>query len=361
MFKENSHSYRIMALISMTGECSEKALSILIPHEPYRNKLVSNLVTQKMITRYQKNNLTGFRLARNSKKFLLEIAENRFGFFLQDGADYTMRRSPVPYRLRQHRISETLAMMEQSEIEIYRDNKNDIFEKNPKQTDKTTYSSFYLAKEVKSQPYLTRKIISSKMTGIWITENSAWLCYQSSQELFWWFNNIERRADTLMCSMLQTAGINIDENNLLLFGDTMEQVKKYLREDLMKKYIMKTSFRRFCFVQMDENGIFLIKLMNNNDMYEYLLSALAEDLHKKDHSFILNDGYNESGLPVLICIDCDLKRLITFKLQLDYAKCRGEVICFDFQAEGIKEFCGKNIDLMLVESDKIKEAFFQNS
>ena len=358
MFKENSHSYRIMALIGMTGECSEKALSILIPHEPYRNKVISRLITKKAITKHQKNNLMGFRLTRNSKKMLLEIAEERFGFFLQDGADYTMRRSSVSYRLRQHRISETLAMMEQAKFIIHRDNKNDIFEETPTHTDKIMDSVFYLSKEIKSQKDLTRKIISSKITGLLLSENSAWLCYQSSQELFWWSDNIERRTETLIWLMLKDAGIYFDECDALLFGDSMKQAKAHLANRLMTDYLQRTSFRRFCFIQMDENGIMLLKLLDNKPLYNNFFQILSEDLTPSPNTYIIQDGLNAEGRPVLICIDCDLKRLVIFRNQLYFSNNHGEVICFDFQENAIKEFCGKNISISTVDSKKVWEAFF---
>ena len=358
MFKENTQSYRIMALISMTGECSEKALSLLIPQEPYRNKLISSLIRKNLITRYRRNDLLGFRLTRNGKKTILQSDSERYGFFLQDGADYSMRRSQITYRIRQHRISETLAIMERTNVEIYRNNKNDFFEKNPKQVDKTSSSNFYLPKEIKAQAILTRKIISSKMTGIWVTDKSAWFCYQSAKELFWWFDNIEYRAKILICSILQNAGLNIIQNNALLFGDTMEQAKIHLEDGLMRKYILDSHFDRFCFVPMDENGIMLLQLLNNKDLYDYLLSVLAEDLYQDINSYVTQDGFDSDGLPNLICIDCDLKRIITFNTQLYHSRKPGIIICFDFQRDAIKEYCVDNISFLAVDSNKIKEAFF---
>ena len=77
----------------------------------------------------------------------------------------------------------------------------------------------------------------------------------------------------------------------------------------------------------------------------------------KEMNYILNDGYNKNGLPVLVCIDCDLKRLISFKTHLDYANCSGEVICFDFQKTAIQEFCNDNIEISTVDSERVRELF----
>ena len=357
MFKENSPSYRIMALICMCGECSEKALSILIPHESNRNRLITSLITKKLIVKYQKNDLLGFRLTGKAKKMILLTASERFGFFLENGADYSMRRSSIPYRLRQHRISETLAMMERAEIEIYRNSKYNIFEKVLDQSEKLSSSAFYLPKEIKTQQKPIQKIINSKMTGLWITEDASWLCYQSSEEFLKQFNNIEHRAEILIHSKLQTNGLDINCCDTILFGNTMDTAKTYLNNSLIQNYIQNSPFRRFCHIQMDENGIMLLKLLNNKNLYEQLLAVLTEDLQKNKNSYIMQDGFNPEGLPVLICIDCDLKRLLFFRNQLCYSRKYGQIICFDFQENSLKEFCGENISIAIVDSSKVKSAF----
>ena len=345
----------------MSGECSEKAISILIPQKNHRTRLLSKLTSNKLIKKYQKDGLLGLRLAIKAKRFLLQSDPNRFSLFLSNGADYSMRRSSAVTRNRQHRISETLAMMKRAGIETYTDNKIDLFAKNRSQTGKNTVSIYFSPKEVKSQSDLTRKIINSKLTGVWINEDTAWLCYHTAEELFWWYENVEKRADILIQSMLKTVGIEIPSSDALLFGNTIAQAKMCLEDAKIRSDLLNSAFRRFCFIQMDENGIMLLQILNDKELYEYLFSVLTEDLQKKNQNYILNDGYNEEGLPVLICIDCDLKRLITFKTQLGYAECRGEIICFDFQKEGIKEFCGDNITLTLVDSDIIREEFYTNA
>ena len=360
MFKENSPSYRIMALICMCGECSEKALSILIADEPNRNKLITSLITKKLIIRYQKNELVGFRLTRNAKKMILLTASERFGFFLENGADYSMRRASIPYRLRQHRISETLAMMERAEIETYRNSKYNIFEKVLDQAKELSSSAFYLPKEIKTQQKPIQKIINSKMTGLWITEDAARLCYQSSKEFLKQFNNIEHRAETLIHSKLQTSGLDINCCDAILFGNTMEPVKTYLNNSLIQNYIQRSPFRRFCYIPMDENGIMLLKLLNSPNLYNHLLTILAEDLHPKEDSYLLNDGFTKNGLPTLICIDCDLKRLATFRTQLNYSGKSGEVICFDFQKDSMKEIFGKNIYIATIDSNIIRKLILIN-
>lgn len=109
---------------------------------------------------------------------------------------------------------------------------------------------------------------------------------------------------------------------------------------------------------MDENGVMLLKLLGNKPLYDDLRQILAEDLQPNPDAYIVQDGFNPEGYPVLICIDCDLKRLMIFRNQLVLSGKHREVICFDFQKDAIKEFCGKTISITTVDSNQIKEAFF---
>ena len=173
--------------------------------------------------------------------------------------------------------------------------------------------------------------------------------------------DIERRAETLMRLMLRDADIYFDNCDALLFGDSIEQAKAHLANGLMTDYLQRSSFRRFCFIQMDENGIMLLKLLNDKPLYDHIIQILSEDLKPNPNAYIVQDGINPEGHPVLICLDCDLKRLVTFRNQLYLSGNHGEVICFDFQEDAIKEFCGKNISISTIDSNKIKESFFLNN
>lgn len=342
MMEKNSQAYQLLTLICMSGECSEKAISIFIPDQDQRNRLLSKLIANKLVKKYQKDNMTGLRLTRKSKEFLYTSEPDRFSLYLSNGADYSMRRSSITTRNRQHRISETIAMIQRVCMEKYQN-----------QADKPNISAFLSAKEVKSNG----TIIISKLTGVWLNENTPWVCYHTAEESFFWYENVEKRAAALVHSMTKTTITKTSFVNALLFGNTITQAKMCLESPKMPMTLQNSNFHRFCFIPLDENGIMLLQLLKNRELYENLFSILTEDLHKKEMNYILNDGYNKDGLPVLVCIDCDLKRLVSFKTQLDYANCSGEVICFDFQKAAILEFCNDNIEISTVDSEKVKELF----
>ena len=358
MIARDSQSYRALALIAQSGECSYEALDVLIPQKSYQKKVMLKLLKERLITRYENDSVQGYRLARKGKELLLTLDPDRFSFYLADGADFNMRRSKLIPRLRQHRISEVLAFMENCNIKTYYDQKPQLFAAERLRAE--VQSVFYLPKEIKVQQALTRKIISSRFVGVSLSDSDLWICYNMGSELPCWYENIEQRARILIPSMLNWQGISYDEASALMFGHGMEQLRLIWENPYMQVNIRNTGFQRFCYIPLDEKGQLQLKIMQAEELYEYLKKLLSEDLSKPSHASIINDGMNQNGNYTLICIDMDLKRLIQFIQQLRFLNRKGEVICFDFQAEVIEDLCGDYVKLSTVNSDVINKLYEEN-
>ncbi|WP_458398214.1 hypothetical protein [Anaerotignum sp.] len=360
MIVRNSQSYRLLTLVAMSGECSKEAMELLMPQDSYRKKLMMQLTGDNLIKVYEKNAVKGYRLSRRGKILLLQMDGERFGFFLEEGADATMRRSKLPQRERQHRISEVLAMMESSGAEIYWDRKEHIFEDPDGQIVVISQSAFYLPKEVKSQMDLSRKIINSKLAGVWLTESAVWVCYNMGPRLINWYENVEVRADILIRSILKKKGMNFHGSCAVLFGENMVQAKLCLEDPMTRAYFANSSFERICFVPLDEQGKALLQIIGDADMYEHLREGLMEDLVQERIGTIACDGVSPDGRYVLICTDMDLKRLIQFNTRMQYSNGRGEVYCFGFQKNVIGDFCSENIEVVEVDFEMVREVFGLN-
>lgn len=356
---KESQSYLILAVVCMAGESSENAIALLVPQESYRQKILYKLLGDKLLYIYKKDGIKGYRLTKKGKETLLLIDYERFGFFSSDGADFSMRRSNLSHRQRQHRISETIAIMEKSGVEIYYDKKIRIFEEESAQPVVFSQSAFFHAKEVKAQGNLTKKMGNSRMTGVWLTSGSIWFCYNAGSGIMKWFENVERRADILVRSILKNQGMNCEAANAILFGENVDQALTYLTDHKCRGYILNSVFERFCFVPMNSAGTFLLRLLGDAEKYNYLMAVLSEDLDGvKEDDRIEHYGYNAEGEPVLICIDFDLKRLLQFLTQLRYLEKCGEIICFDFQKEVIESFCDERTKISPVDFETFRESFF---
>ena len=360
MVVKNSQSYRLLSLVAMSGECSKEAMALLMPQESYRKKLLLQLMRDKLLKVYEKDGVMGYRLGRIGKETLLQIDHERFSFFLEDGADANMRRTKLPQRERQHRVSEVLAMMESSDAVIYRDRKNQIFGYGEKQTGEIAQSAFYLPNEVKEQTDLTRKIINSKLAGVWQSEGAVWVCYNMGSQRMNWYENVERRTGHLVCSVIREKGLESNAVSMILLGNSMEEALLCLDDPKSRTHFVNSFYKRVCFVPLDENGKQMLRLLGNAEMYEELKIVLQEDLEKKGIGNIECDGIDPDGRYVLILMDMDLKRLIRFCMQMRYINGCGDVYCFDFQGEVVRRFCSKSITISELYFEKVSETLELN-
>ena len=355
MVVKSSQSYRLLSLVAMSGECSKEAMAFLMPQESYRKKLLLQLMRDKLLKVYEKDGLMGYRLGRLGKETLLQIDQERFSFFLEDGADANMRRSKLLQRERRHRVSEVLAMMESGGIETYRDRKKQIFGYGGRQIDEVAQSAFYLPNEVKEQTELTRKIINSRLAGVWQAEGVVWVCYNMGSQRMNWYENVERRAGHLVCSVMREKGVERKTASMILFGDSMEQALLCLDDPKSRTHFLNSFYDRVCFVPLNDDGKTLFRLLRNAEVYEELKTVLQEDLEKKGIGNIECDGIDSEGRFVLICIDMDLKRLVRFQYQMQIFGSRGDVYCFGFQKDVIREYCSEKIKISEVDFEKVSE------
>ena len=64
---------------------------------------------------------------------------------------------------------------------------------------------------------------------------------------------------------------------------------------------------------------------------------------------IENDAVTEDGTPILFAFHLDLPRLYRFYAALELHNRNGIIICFDFQADAMRPFCGSRIALQTID------------
>lgn len=170
---------------------------------------------ENKIVRYQKDGLKGYRLTISGKRWMLQSDFKRFTYFLENGADASMRRSDLSHRKRQHRLAEMMALFFLSGTNLFRDEKPNIFQEHQTET-KLPQSAFFSSREWKDMGSLSTKVISSRGAGVWLTKYAVWLCYHLDGVTSW-YGNVEKRADILLRSVLQQKGYSFSETKALLF------------------------------------------------------------------------------------------------------------------------------------------------
>ena len=76
---------------------------------------------------------------------------------------------------------------------------------------------------------------------------------------------------------------------------------------------------------------------------------------------IENDATDAQGDPVLFAYLLDLPRILRFDRALELQDRQGTVICFDFQAEVLRQFCCKNISFEVINLQKYERGILHQA
>lgn len=73
---------------------------------------------------------------------------------------------------------------------------------------------------------------------------------------------------------------------------------------------------------------------------------------------IEHDGVSPDGSPVLFGYFCDLPRIARFNTSLELSERPGTLICFDFQAEVLRSYCGSRVRFQTIDFTKFEGRLF---
>ena len=112
--------------------------------------------------------------------------------------------------------------------------------------------------------------------------------------------------------------------------------------------------------------------LTNNHQGEVILALLCDPLKTAELNRILSQGLiagntgkaieqdaaERDGTPVLFGYSCDLPRIARFSTSLDLMERPGTLICFDFQAEVLRRYCGGRVRFQTIDFTKFEGRLF---
>jgi len=183
------------------GEVPSIQIKRLAGGERYKELVIIELRKRKFIYTFYQEKLRGLRLTGKAKDLLIEDAPDRFSFFLIGSTDTNIIKSEFKRRLRLHRVAQAFITMLNADIEVFRDEKPNVFAPvaNAAEID---YPSFYLSREVKELGERATAIRGSRSVGILLTASAAFAVYNMGEALMKWDYRAEMRVKTLMTTLL---------------------------------------------------------------------------------------------------------------------------------------------------------------
>ena len=190
--------------------------------------------------------------------------------------------------------------------------------------------------------------------------------YNSGAALMKWRYKSELRVKTLLWRVLcqqRLAGQYHTENVYgLVLGDSMELGYQILTSTGGVKhdyFMLDGSYDHFYFLTNDHQGEGILALLCDPAKTAELDRILSQGLTVGNPvRAIEQDAAEPDGTPVLFGYFCDLPRIVRFNTSLELMERPGTLICFDFQADVLRRYCGGRVRLQTIDFTKFEGRLF---
>lgn len=360
----DSASYELLSLTALCGEFPCDSAARLIGSESYRKKIVTGLTHNRLLRIFSRNHLRGYRLGIRGKRLLQDQEAERFLFYLSGCGNTNAIKSEPSRRLRLHRIARTYITMKYAGITIFRDEKPPLFSPDTKNAISIEDVYFYDSREMKELRSEMLKIYGSRMTGALFTPKQAFAVFNAMDSIPTFDPQIERRAKVMLqrvCQIRTVATRKVDGILLADHWQTLYILLENTKSSEKEYFLFGEGYEHFYFITNDYYGEALLWMLCNPDATKQFHALLLQSFcpSPKD-SAIENDAVTEDGMPILFAYQPDLPKLYRFYAALELHKRSGIIVCFNFQEDALRPFCGSRIKLQTIDFSDFERRFLNS-
>ena len=364
----DSLSALLLTLIALSGEFPTDQIVRLPSTNAYKEKIVKSLKSDNLIRTYYRDGLRGLRLTAAAKKILANDWPDRFTpLFNGDTATNTPKYT-ILHRLRLHRMAEVLVTMLNADVAAYPWQKPVVFTPSP-----LLYApyierpSYFSSREVKNIGLMGNKIRNSRAVGILLADSRVFSVYNTGSSLMKWEYQAEMRFKALLqielCQNRLPGQFGNAEQCAVLFGADMEQVPVLLDADnkCRDHFLQDGSYHHFHFLTNDHKGEVILQLLCDGEEAAALDAILSEGLDPARPGWVIPNDAMDGNDPVLFSYTCDMPRIKRFDNALHIHDKQGTLYCFDFQEDALRELCGPNVSIRVIDFDAYEGSVFHSA
>lgn len=359
-------SYHLLELTAICGEFPACLLMRIPGSTSYKESVITSLKKDGLLKTYYRDKLRGYRLSRKARSFLLEENPERFSFFLTGNGETSRLKSEFPRRLRLHRVAEIFVSMQNAGIQVFRDEKPEIFSARGSPVPMLDCPAYYSSREIKETGIDAVKIRGSRMAGALLAPSGIFVVYNGDSYTMKWDYRAEIKVQVflkllLCCERLPDQYARTEVSGLLL-GNGLEHFYQILSAaDTASRcfFLLDGNYEHFYYLTNDRYGDTLLKLLCSPEKVRSLDHLLMQGFHPKDTGLpIEHDALDRNGNPVLFGYFLDIPRINRFHTALQLQERTGTLICFDFQREVLHRFCGGQVEFSTISFEKFERRFF---
>ena len=377
----------LLALTAVSGELPTSLISRIPGALSYKQKMVTRIKKDNLLSVYSCNGLRGFRLTGKGKRYLLERRPERYRTLFSGDSTLNAPKYTVTHRTRLCRMAEVLVTMLNTDVLMFPWEKPMLRQPNESPHDLVLERpAYYSSLEVKDIGPQGMKIRGSRATGVLFSEQTLYAVYNTGSADMRWDNRAETRLKALMQTELSRyalqGGTKPHELQAILFASDMNCLERLLadadgesgksdpggheRRDTDKAakartgyFLLYGSYEHVHLLTNDRKGELVLRFLTDTFAKSALDALLMQDLNAADRTSGMDyDAVEKNGRPVLFGYTADLPRIARFAKALDYREKKGMVICFDFQKVALETLCGEHITFQCMDLEAVEETFF---
>lgn len=356
--------FHLLSHIALAGDFPASSASRIIPSSSYREKMITELKSKKMLRTYYRDGLRSYRLTAAGRKMLMREMPGRFCKVL----DTPQRlKSDPARRLRSFQLAQTALAMGEAGIRIFPDEKAPLFEEAARPlAEPLQLPAYYSSLEVKALGIEATKIKNGRFAGMLLTQKNVWIVYHAGEGALRWYRRSEIKTRALLthllCRVKLPGRYQAGEVQAILLGADMDACARQLAaEDCRDARIFRfdQTYEHFHFLPESREGTWLLRLLMEEEVVDRLKCTLSQGLLPKGSTASMeNDGFTQDGTPVLFSFDGDGQRLTNFVRALRIHGRKGRAFCFDFQLAAFAGYARDTVSFQAISAEKFRKQFY---
>lgn len=367
--------HQLLTLLSVVGEypvvsidlfgdrrCNRRLITELTAKQEYWNIDNNEVFDCVAIGLSGKGKYKTIRLRKGAVPMLSWCGGEAYYEETYSGMNFSSKAENVD---RNHRIAETVAMMQGADVEyrpwVLPELQTDIRDKN-----NICEAVYYVSKKLKRAYDTTEQLSgSTRFTGALITPNDAFAVYNARDGVMKWGHKGEYKSLNIIKECVACNTQNNNVTKMILMGRTLENVTETLsqsekeeaeeiRKNRRQKYKCYTSistiYQDVHYVPLSDFGQKVLQILTIPDYHGKLLRLIYEEdeINNGPKNFTY-DAYRNK-IYVLSFLDGNVSKLRQFKQTIEDQQNAGKnlhyaVLCFTEQREEIMNFMGENANI----------------
>ena len=170
------------------------------------------------------------------------------------------------------------------------------------------------------------------------------------------------KRQSVICQQRLSSQFRHEDVHGLILGNSMDLAYQILTSTGGRKhdfFMLDGSYEHFLYLTNDHQGEVTLALLCDPGKTAELDRILLQGLTARQPGLAIeHDGISPDGSPVLFGYFCDLPRIARFNTSLELSERPGTLICFDFQAEVLRSYCGSRVRFQTIDFTKFEGRLF---